>query len=287
MTLTQVDIRAFEVSVLDAEIEKQNWKKEQHETRLANCGKFRSYRLNPQSGNYYLQTMYCGDHNGCPVCAKRRGEKLKKMITGYSDDTWDSRVAEFESDDQAKEYCKLLEGKQNYLLYPQSDGTAIVFFDDDPVDETQPGELLTNELAESMDWTQISKTPKGRRSSGSYAKPSRSKKETEEIAVIYHNRPTSNAPRRYEEKAAQLAYDQTSHLNPENAIQAELAMEERTNAYIAILAYWGFEIITLEYVTLRVKIKRIQWVKDDKPFIKFTPDEEKRYPIPPESWFHQ
>lgn len=271
---------AINATLDDIDSSTQERREENRKTRLENCGKYVLYNVNQHTGSHYFIRMYCGLHRECPQCASRRGYQLKKEVVDYSLDNWDLRIVEL-SESEASELCKELGDKTTYRRMPQENGNVIVLFDDDPGNPHQIGELLTEERIDSIDWTSLSRTPEKKRITGSLAKPGGAPKVKEETAQILVTSPLYDAPQRVQEKAAQLAYERTSYLDPKTADAVEKAIEERTRVYSQIMEYWGYKLIVEEVKTVVVKIKRINWVKPIYHPIEFTAEEAIRHPIPP------
>jgi len=277
--LRDLTIIALEIALQDAENDKQKRSAEISRIRVLTCGGWRR-STDPQIGHSKLTHWYCDVWTECPTCRQRRASKFKKEAVQHLEGGYETRYERFSDETEVAEFCRDLGDKSNYKRLPQQDGTFIVMFDQDASTE---GEKLTKENIDSIDWYEIVNTPKGKRLTGDYMKPTAGTEKRKDTAIVIEEQPVfgKNVPQNAIFHADELVMEKTHYYNPKTAEEVERCIALRQEMFVEILELWGFDLKFTVFITHKVEINRIRWFKQDKRYYKLTPEQQKAWKKPP------
>lgn len=255
MDLDYVDTLIAEIEI-ETEKEKEEDKRQRRLQRIKDCGKY-AWWFDPHTGQKSGYIRYCENFRECPVCLERRAKQeyewMKLKIYQEEIQIMVKRVP------NKKEGNKLTRGisKDQYLRYPQNDGTEILFFDaltgidgGEPVDENWIRDNAHN-------WEDWVLTPEGRNKSGTLHMPSQPDNQ-EKTTVITTKQFITDAPEAVVSPIMDRIVEETKHMNPKTPEEVEECLEMRFMRATAEIAQLGFNLSVYEK-KFRLIHSKINW----------------------------
>jgi len=179
------------------------------------CGSWAA-RLNPANGGLINYQWYCGYWRECPVCFGRRVAQVTARVKRAEEETLELGIVEM-SEDLAKKFTRHLRKiDEDYLRYPISSLSSIVFFDQGSVLE-KGGWVPDSELTmEDIDFSMLANTPKGKRWSGSLGKKVEKEVDDSGVQIVVSVKEIITDGISWEDKRAtwEDAVEETSYLDP-------------------------------------------------------------------------
>lgn len=259
-TMTREEARAFMEQIEEeAKIE----------YKLSYCGAWYCYPA-PTSGNLVRTKHYCNDYRHCPTCNKRKVSEIMTELRSVEDPLYTRTILEedwktvshrwrrkgiqwrqFPMVLNRVRYCIVNAREEDDNAQPLTD----FFFFPSPPDTgpNDPGStLIPNRL------TDILKTmPKDRRQGGKLGRrPRAAPQNSDPVRVEVLD---FNASKEKSKEAWDEAVEDTIHLDPSTAAEAEAACQERSEAFKRRLRSKGITRIHSHFETRYVRSGTIQW----------------------------
>lgn len=248
------------------------------EHKLSFCGTWYSYPALDTGHRVQTQT-YCNDYRHCDTCNKRKVSQIMTELQKAEGPLYTRTVMEEDWETvshrwhrkgiQWRQFPMILnkvrfviinvreKNDDAYLLpddffYPSATGEFEYPLDPTPDDPER--RLIPVRLADIL-----RNIPAGRRLSGKLGKAPKLNRDNDEREAARVEVVRSNASKEVSKEAWDEAVEDTSHLDPSTAAEAEAASQERSIAFKKRLWSKGIKYIDSHFETRYVRIDAIQW----------------------------
>lgn len=241
--------------------EKQEFEDDQRRQRrmqrIIDCGKY-AWHFDPHTGHKNGYIRFCDNFRECQTCLERRAKKeyewmKKKVYEGKI-----KMVCRIVS--SREEANRLVRGvnKDQYVRYPQEDGTEIIFFDKEANvngNPINPGWMRGNKDK----WSKWVLTPEGRNKSGTMHVPA-TPEEKEPFTTVTIKQFVADAPDSTVSEIMDKVVEETEHMRPETPEEVEQFSETRFMMATAQLSKQGISFRVYEQ-KMKVYHNKIDWSK--------------------------
>lgn len=217
------------------------------------CGSPR-IRWNPLTGKKeYRGNWYCG-HADCPVCQVRRGQMFRRRL---NDAHKADRIYVQEVDDATAKRIMTEQHKENVLRLPK-DGTNVVFT---KTAEYGGREVTWGEINYSIDWTELAKLDDRRNASGLLGKKDTSFPDDDKAVPVLIPEIGVRAKNEVIDQAAEIAVQETAHLDPKTKEELVRALKARNSAFLRALRKLGVseKNYLVKYVIELIRVEDLKW----------------------------
>lgn len=243
---------------LDHPDEKKKFKRKRN--RIDNCGSWSNW-YDPHTGKRTGYFFYCGAFRECSRCLEKRAEReldwmKKSFLTGKL-----NALTKTIADRQT--VSKMLRGihKDEYVRYPQSDGTDLLL--SDPT-LGLAGEKIGISWIMNQDWKEILSTPEGRNKSGVIHIPKLTEK-PEKFSIITTQQFTSDASQEVINGTMDEVVQETFSMNPQSAEEVEDYINDRSRRAIDKLKEQGY-VTSIFVKKVKVVHNKIAWQRQNSLF---------------------
>lgn len=224
--------------------------------RLANCQKVTIIARDPHGKKNKISLYQCGLPE-CAYCSARRGENAKRQVEkAVFENTEKVFMIETDDIDIQKKIRSL--GKNNYKCFPQAEDCDqfVIFYSAETSIDGSPS--VTPDYIEQLDFVDIAKKRKGKRTSGALGKTLNEENSGTVKVKLPYLVAESNDITLINVSVHQTDID-TAELDPHTEEELKSAMEEVVLADKKNLSAKGINS-TIYYKTYHIDLSRIDWL---------------------------